>query len=312
MFRVRDGIAVALLTRRFEQRLSGGALSSALAGRAMLQNLPSIVAARALAPPPGSRVLDMCASPGGKTSALAALMGNVGELVALDVNATKVGHLRALCAEMGATCVTCHRLDATRAVIGPAAAPHAGTIRDAGDCGVAKGAAKVAERRTRKMAGARSRGQPLPETPVAEPAGAPFPGESFDAILLDAPCSALGLRPRLSQPVTARELQRAASYQRSLLHVAAALLRPGGALVFSTCSISPLENEANVGWALAAFPQLRLAPCEPQLGGPGLTGAADGSVEWLTAEQAAMVQRFDPAGPADTIGFFVARFVKAG
>lgn len=45
----------------------------------MLQNLCSLVAAHVLAPSPGSRVLDMCAAPGGKTTALAQLMGDTGE-----------------------------------------------------------------------------------------------------------------------------------------------------------------------------------------------------------------------------------------
>ena len=84
---------------------------------------------------------------------------------------------------------------------------------------------------------------------------APFPPESFDFILCDAPCTALGLKPRLSQPVTAKELVATASYQRALLHTAVALLRPGGALVFSTCTISPLENESKCVPSLALMPR---------------------------------------------------------
>ena len=57
----------------------------------MLQALPSIVAALALDPSPGSRVLDMCSAPGGKTTALAQLMGDQGEVVALDRTEAKVG-----------------------------------------------------------------------------------------------------------------------------------------------------------------------------------------------------------------------------
>ena len=56
----------------------------------MLQSLASYVAALVLAPSPGSRVLDMCAAPGGKTTAIAQLMDDRGEVVALDQSHRKV------------------------------------------------------------------------------------------------------------------------------------------------------------------------------------------------------------------------------
>ena len=65
-----------------------------LEGKVMLQNLPSVAAAAALAPAPGSRVLDMCAAPGGKTTMLAQLMGDRGEVVALDRSHAKVDEAR--------------------------------------------------------------------------------------------------------------------------------------------------------------------------------------------------------------------------
>lgn len=64
--------------------------SGALRGQAVSQALPCIVAAHALAPAPGSRVLDMCAAPGGKTTALAQLMENRGMIIALDRTHAKV------------------------------------------------------------------------------------------------------------------------------------------------------------------------------------------------------------------------------
>lgn len=66
-----------------------------------------------------------------------------------------------------------------------------------------------------------------------------FPPESFDYILLDAPCTGLGLRPRLLQRQSIGQLRSAAHYQRKLLDVAVALLKPGGEMVYSTCSINP-------------------------------------------------------------------------
>lgn len=56
----------------------------------MLQNLPSALSAMVLDPKPGWRALDMCAAPGGKTTAIAQLMENRGEVIALDRTHCKV------------------------------------------------------------------------------------------------------------------------------------------------------------------------------------------------------------------------------
>ncbi len=61
-----------------------------LPGSIMMQHLPSIVAAMALAPKPRSRVLDMCSAPGGKTTMLAQIMQDHGEIVAFDRTHVKV------------------------------------------------------------------------------------------------------------------------------------------------------------------------------------------------------------------------------
>ncbi len=115
------------------------------------------------------------------------------------------------------------------------------------------------------------------------------------------------------------------------------LVRPGGTLVFSTCTVNPMENEGNVRWLLDTYPCLALAPQQPRLGGPGLVGrwrpppggageaadagsaggggGGDGDV-WLSPEEAQLVQRFDPCSSSEstssesTIGFFIAKFVK--
>jgi len=68
-----------------------------------------------------------------------------------------------------------------------------------------------------------------------------FP-ESFDHVLLDAPCSGLGLRPRLQQGATLEGLRECGAYQRVLISAAVPLLKPGGSLVYSTCTINPGES----------------------------------------------------------------------
>jgi 16S rRNA (cytosine967-C5)-methyltransferase len=93
------------------------AFGSALFARGAIlpQSRASMIVARTLDPRPGERVLDLCAAPGGKTTHLAALMGDVGEIVAVEQRATRARQLETLAARMGATCV--------RVVVGDAGAP---------------------------------------------------------------------------------------------------------------------------------------------------------------------------------------------
>lgn len=147
------------------------------------------------------------------------------------------------------------------------------------------------------------------------PPSPPYPCGTFDRILLDAPCSALGQRPQFVVRMTLKELQSYPRLQRKLfttvsdkncsnlsvkyesytllalrllcntgnlfalvigsvlrflnLHVsfvfhtfflqAVGLLKEGGVLVYSTCTITPQENEEQVAWALRSFPCLRLS-----------------------------------------------------
>ena len=132
-----------------------------------------------------------------------------------------------------------------------------------------------------------------------------YPGEYFDRILLDPSCSALGLRPRLLHTASAADLAGYAKLQRLLLRWAVKLLKPGGTLVFSTCTMNPLENEYNVLFCLETFP-LELVPQAPfHVADPGLP------IPGLSAESCANVQRFEPgSADIDTMGFFVAKFRK--
>jgi NOL1/NOP2/fmu family ribosome biogenesis protein len=94
--------------------------------------------------------------------------------------------------------------------------------------------------------------------------------EGFDAVLADAPCSGEGMFRR--DPETAAEWlpERAAGCaerQKSILHSAAALVRPGGRLVYSTCTFNDVENERSVRDFLARHPDF--APEDFELPGVG-------------------------------------------
>ena len=76
-----------------------------------------------------------------------------------------------------------------------------------------------------------------------------FPANAFDRVLLDAPCSGLGVirrNPEAKWRLTPADFTRLAATQKTLLKNAARLLKPGGTLVYSTCSTTVEENEAVV------------------------------------------------------------------
>lgn len=139
-----------------------------------------------------------------------------------------------------------------------------------------------------------------------------FRKESFDKILLDPPCSALGLRPKLFiAHASLRELKKHAEYQRKFVDQAVKLLKVGGQMTYSTCTINADENEGMVNHILNTYPCMELLPIElpsswndKDIGSSGLDGFG------LSAEQRNYVRRFDPSGTADTMGFFVALFRK--
>ena len=82
-------------------------------GAIMPQSRASMLVARMLEPEPGDRVLDLCAAPGAKTTHLAALMGDAGEIVAVERNAGRAGALRDTCLRMRTTSVRVEHADAT-------------------------------------------------------------------------------------------------------------------------------------------------------------------------------------------------------
>jgi 16S rRNA (cytosine967-C5)-methyltransferase len=103
------------------------------------------------------------------------------------------------------------------------------------------------------------------------------PERRFDAVLLDAPCSATGTirrHPDIPWLKNADDVVTLAGLQARMLDAASALVRPGGVLVFCTCSLQPEEGEAQVQPFLAAHSDFGLVPVEPgEIGGlaPAIT-----------------------------------------
>lgn len=146
---------------------------------------------------PEERVFDACASPGGKTTAMAAAMEDRGLIVAADVRPRRLALLVRTVAASGARCIRIVQADAS----------------------------------------------------------APLPfGPEFDLVLLDAPCSGLGTirrDPDLKWRRTEAELAGLRAMQLRMLEQTSGVVRPGGRLVYATCSSEPEENEEVVERFLA-------------------------------------------------------------
>ncbi|GFQ03010.1 putative methyltransferase nsun6 [Phtheirospermum japonicum] len=258
MFRASEGVALNMYNRVFNLP----SFYDLLEGEIFLQNLPSIITAHALDPQEGDKILDMCAAPGGKTTAIAILMKDKGEIVAADRSHNKVLGIQKLAAELDLKCITTYKLDALKSV----EQINNPDSQDAPQYKVAtieqlrnENYTSKAELRknNRRMRNGPGRNNTVGGR-VEKSKG--FLPNSFDRVLLDAPCSALGLRPRLFAGEDTMESLRAhAKYQRRMFDQAVQLVRPGGVLVYSTCTINPGENEALVRYALDTYKFLSLA-----------------------------------------------------
>lgn len=102
------------------------------------------------------------------------------------------------------------------------------------------------------------------------------PVERFDAVLLDAPCSATGTirrHPDIPYTKSPKDIEVLGALQARLLDNAANLLKPGGKLVYSTCSLEAEEGEAQIAALLGRNEAIRLDPIA--------TGEIDGEVDWI-------------------------------
>ena len=102
----------------------------------------------------------------------------------------------------------------------------------------------------------------------------------FDRIVVDAPCSGEGMFHKEEAALAEWSPEtpaRCAMRQREILSCAAAMLRPGGTLVYSTCTFAPEENEEMVDWLLAEYPGLHPAAIDTEalgVSGGGRLGTA--------------------------------------
>jgi 16S rRNA (cytosine967-C5)-methyltransferase len=133
--------------------------------------------------------------------------------------------------------------------------------------------------------------------------------EPFDAVLLDAPCSATGTirrHPDLPWLKQAADIATLAALQRRLLDRALALTKPGGMLVYCTCSLEPEENEAVVAELLARERGVRRAPIvAAEIAGRAEFITTDGDLRTLPYHFPDTDSRM-----AGCDGFYAARLIK--
>jgi 16S rRNA (cytosine967-C5)-methyltransferase len=194
---------------------------------AVVQGEASQLVVEMLDPQPGETVLDACAAPGGKTAAIAGRVVS-GELLAGDVR-----DLRADAPVAGArgNVVACD--PSPRAAERLRAAISSAGLRDA-------------------VTFHGCRAEKLPPD-----------ADAFDRVLVDAPCSGLGTlrqHPEIRWRRTPDDLEDLAGRQRSILDAVAPRVKPGGTLVYSTCTIARTENDDVVTAFLSAHPGFERVP----------------------------------------------------
>ena len=182
-----------------------GSLPCHHAGAIYVQDISAMSTVYAVDLPHGACVLDSCSAPGGKTSQLAAAVGDEGIVVANEYDKKRCRVLQGNIERMGAkNTVICNLDTSVLAEIYP---------------------------------------------------------EKFDLVLCDAPCSGEGMfrkNPRAIEEWSEENVKMCAERQREILGNVAKCVKPGGELLYSTCTFSLEENEENVAWFLLSHKDFEL------------------------------------------------------
>jgi 16S rRNA (cytosine967-C5)-methyltransferase len=198
-------------------------------GLVEVQDEGSQLAAMIAGAKPGEQVIDLCAGAGGKTLAMAASMGNHGQIFACDTEGPKLKNLKPRLSRAGARNVQVRKIRAW--------APQNSEDVDP-DLFELSGAA--------------------------------------DLVFLDVPCSGSGTwrrHPDARWRLTEEDLNTYCAVQVSILKRGATLVKPGGRLVYVTCSVLARENEEQVSRFLAANPDFAQSEIDPSLPGIRIKGS---------------------------------------
>ncbi|MDR3564850.1 MAG: 16S rRNA (cytosine(967)-C(5))-methyltransferase RsmB [Negativicutes bacterium] len=217
-----------------------GTLASLREGLFQVQDESSMLVAHVLAPEPGEFIIDACGAPGGKSTHIAALMGNRGRVLSVDLYDHKLKLTQENAARLGIAMIETKQMDATKL-----ADSYAGQV---------------------------------------------------DRVLVDAPCSGLGVlrrKPDSRWRKSESMLQDLPKLQSAILASAASCVKKGGILVYSTCTTEPEENQQVVEAFLASHPDFKLQNAGQYLPVP---------------RPEAMVQLWPQRDAVD--GFFITRMIR--
>jgi 16S rRNA (cytosine967-C5)-methyltransferase len=151
---------------------------------------------------------------------------------------------------------------------------------------------------------------------IADASRWPLPGNAeaaggFDRVLVDPPCTGLGTlqaRADLRWRVTPDAMAEMARAQRAILAAGAAALRPGGLLVYSTCTISPTENERQIDAFLDSHRDFAIDDLAPELPAYPMVASARRSEERAAVRRGAAMTLPHRDG---TAGFFIVRLRRS-
>jgi 16S rRNA (cytosine967-C5)-methyltransferase len=252
--------AVGPCTLAFDGSLPLSARKAVEEGRASRQSAAACEIVQALAPEEWPQpIWDCCAGRGGKTLIL--LERGIPVAVATDRSAGRLRVLDAECARLDiapALRPLTAVLDLTDAAALPA---RIGEILREVNGRCAKDSAGVEETRGIKAPREVHRHCAEDSTEADGARGIKAPVERFGTILLDAPCSGLGTlarKPEIRLRRRQEHLDAAAALQARLLENLRPLLKPGGRIVYITCTVNPAENEGQVAAFFARHPEAAL------------------------------------------------------
>lgn len=215
-------------------------------GAFTVQDESSMLAVLAAGITKGQTVMDVCASPGGKSAFASALAGRTGKVYARDLTDAKVDMIRENVERMALDNVEVQTWDAL-------------VLKEEDIC-------------------------------------------KADVVLADLPCSGLGIlgkKPDIKWNMSLPQMEELSGLQRRILTIVSRYVKPGGTLVYSTCTVNPAENEDNVLWFTKNHP-FKLDSLIPYLPKALHKSTAAGG----------FLQMFP--GIHQTDGFFIARMKRIG